>query len=254
MNGGALAGLGVLVTRPAGQNEVLCHLIEAAGGRAVSFPAIVIEPLPPDLPAWRAALTQAELVIFISTNAVRHALAPFAGEPLPALHCAALGAASAAALAAFGQTRCLTPTAGATTEALLSHPAFAEVRGRRILIVRGVGGRETLASAFRDRGAEVAYLEVYRRALPEADFGAVYATTPAPQAAVVSSGDGLDHLVLLAERARAEAWLRTRALFVPSARVVQLARARGFDTVQLARDASDAAFLDALITWWQTRT
>jgi uroporphyrinogen-III synthase len=252
MNGAALAGLCVLVTRPAGQGEALARLIEAGGGRALAFPALVIEPLPIAAETIRTRLAGADLVIFISTNAVHHVLAPLAGA-VPPLSAAALGAATAGALAEYGITRCLTPGYGATSEALLAHPALATVQGRRILIVRGAGGRETLAAALGARGALVEYLEIYRRALPEADFKAVPKAAPAPLAAVVSSGEALENLCLLAGRAQALDWLRARALFVPSARVVQLAQARGFDSVRLAENASDAAFLSALITWWQTR-
>ena len=39
-----LSGVGVLVTRPAGQAEPLCRLIEAAGGRAIALPGATILP------------------------------------------------------------------------------------------------------------------------------------------------------------------------------------------------------------------
>ncbi len=38
-----LQGIRVLVTRPEGQGEALRELVEAAGGRALLFPVLVIE-------------------------------------------------------------------------------------------------------------------------------------------------------------------------------------------------------------------
>ena len=50
-----LTGIGVLVTRPEHQANHLCQLIEAEGGAAVRYPALVIKPRP-DRAAVRAAI------------------------------------------------------------------------------------------------------------------------------------------------------------------------------------------------------
>ncbi|MEX2051631.1 MAG: uroporphyrinogen-III synthase, partial [Steroidobacteraceae bacterium] len=68
-----LKGIGVLVTRPEHQAHHLCRLIEAEGGAAVRYPALVIKPRP-DRAAVRAAIGPADrydLVIFVSANAAR---------------------------------------------------------------------------------------------------------------------------------------------------------------------------------------
>ena len=75
MTDGDLAGIGVLVTRPADQAAPLADEIEAAGGRAIRFPAIEIVPRPDaDIANDAASLQQPDVVIFVSVNAVRFVL------------------------------------------------------------------------------------------------------------------------------------------------------------------------------------
>ena len=70
-----LAGIGVLVTRPAGQAAELVAAIEAAGGRSIGFPVIEIAPRSPQaIEADLAGLADPDIVIFISRNAVEHGL------------------------------------------------------------------------------------------------------------------------------------------------------------------------------------
>jgi uroporphyrinogen-III synthase len=161
VTGPALAGLTILVTRPAGQAEGLCAGIRAAGGEAIAWPAIEIRALDETAPVERslAAGPAPDWIIFISRNAVRHGLARIPDGP----RVAAIGPATAAALEEAGLAPDLT-AARPDSEGLLAAPELANVEGRRFVIVRGVGGRETLAATLRARGATVGYEEVYRRA------------------------------------------------------------------------------------------
>ncbi|MGB5641316.1 MAG: uroporphyrinogen-III synthase, partial [Sedimenticolaceae bacterium] len=97
-----LAGLSVLVTRPEHQSEGLCDLIQSAHGRPVRFPALEILG-PTDKKAARTQLEgikRADLLIFVSANAVQYAF-PLLPEQLPFdIDIAAVGRATAAALAA----------------------------------------------------------------------------------------------------------------------------------------------------------
>jgi uroporphyrinogen-III synthase len=161
---GPLAGVGVLVTRPAHQAHHLCQLIEAEGGSAVSLPALLINPVA-DRPAVRAAvgpIDRYQLVIFVSANAVR-----FGGDLIAQrrdLRIAAIGRATAQALNAAGHRVAVMPAGGADSESLLAAPNLQHMAGQRVLIVRGKAGRELLGDTLRQRGAEVVYAEVYERA------------------------------------------------------------------------------------------
>ncbi len=157
-----LAGVGVLVTRPAAQAGELIAAIEAAGGRSIVFPVIEIAPRSPqDVAADLAGLSDPDIVIFVSRNAVEHGLAWSGSGAI-----AAVGPATASAIEAAARVVDIRPTSGFDSESLLAEPALTDVRGKTIRIIRGNGGRELLATTLRERGANVDYLEVYTRRVP----------------------------------------------------------------------------------------
>ena len=160
-----LPGSGVIITRPEAQAQVLARMIDAAGGRAILFPTLEITPHSP-APSSRAAFEQADIAIFISGNAVEFGLG-YANARLPAsLQLAAIGKMTAQALRDQGYDAIITPEAGADSEALLASPSLQHISGKRIVIFRGVGGRETLRDSLCQRGAKVEYIECYQRRQP----------------------------------------------------------------------------------------
>ena len=225
------------MTRPARLAGALAEMIERAGGRAIRFPAIEIEPLPARGPAGAF-----HDVIFVSPSAVEKGAAWIgAGE-----RTFALGQGTRAALAKAGAADALAPAAGADSEALLALPELAQVRGRRIAIVRGEGGRELLGEELSARGAQVRYVECYRRAPPRADAAPLIAAwdAGAVDAVTVSSGAALENLVALFGQR-----LREAPLFVPHARVAEQAAAAGVREVLLA-GPSDSEMLERLVAYF----
>lgn len=244
-----LAGWNVLVTRPDGQGDALAALIAEAGGEPLLTPLLAIAPVEHPDAALRL-LHSAEAwdwLIFISANAVRHAIR-LEGWQTPTARIAAVGEATAAALEAAGLRVDLVPYPQFNSEALLADPRMQAVAGQRILIVRGEGGREHLADALRERGGEVAYAEVYRR-MP------VLATAFAPaleqlkrgdcEAIVVTSGEALTHLRNLLHQAGLppSSW---PPLAVPGERIAALAHSQGWTRVLVADQASDEAIVQSL--------
>jgi uroporphyrinogen-III synthase len=246
---GRLAGRCVLLTRPRSESDALAAGIEAQGGRALVFPTLEIQPEPLS-DAARAALLdlhRAQLVVFISVNAVRHGMPHIevAGGWPPRLAAAAVGHATAEALRACSVREVWAPPAGGDSEALLALPELQAVAGWRVLIFRGVGGREQLAQGLAARGAEVRYVECYRRAAPPADPAPLRAALDAGDlnAAVASSSEGVRNLLQMAG-AHASA-LHDVPLVVTHENIAQAARELGFRHVAVARDAHDGV-LDVL--------
>lgn len=248
---GALAGRGILVTRPAHQAEALCALIEAAGGRALRFPVLEIRPAEnaAAVQAGLARLADYDLAIFVSANAVLHTLAALAPRPWPdRVAIAAVGAATARTLERQGLRVTYCPAEAFTSEALLDLPELQRLAGRRILILRGDGGREQLRDGLSTRGAQVDYLEVYRRAQAAADPAPLLRQwqAGAVDAVLVASTDSLEKLVAIIGTLGLPL-LRATPLIVANARTRERARELGLDGVVVAAaDATDAAMLEAL--------
>lgn len=242
-----LAGRGVLVTRPAGQAEPLCRLIEAAGGRALRFPTIVIAP-PADIPGAQRRLAEPwDLMYFVSRNAVEQALA-LAGEGTwpGATRVAAVGRGTARALAAAGRAPDLVPSERYESEALLAMPELADMRGQRVLVVRGEGGRALFGETLAARGAEVDYAEVYRRVQPTVDPTPLLARWPSEVALITATSDEvLLNLVAMLGPAGRDPLVGT-PLVVIAKRTEQTARRLGFSQVKVADRAEDAAIVQAL--------
>lgn len=163
MADGALHGFGVLVTRPRLQASELIAAIESEGGEAIPFPVLEIRPRHPEtVEADAHRLEKPDIAIFVSANAVRYGL-PYAAD---AAICA-IGPATAAAIEESGLNVAIRSTEGFDSEHLLAEPALREVAGQTVRIIRGTAGRELLAESLRERGADVQYLSVYERRLPE---------------------------------------------------------------------------------------
>ena len=245
---GTLAGRGVLVTRPAGQAAGLCRLVEQRGGRAIRFPGIEIRP-PLDPGPVRAQLERlpgCDIAIFVSPNAVQGAVDLLGGRGLPAgPRVAAVGEGTRRALEARGTRVDITPADRYDSEGLLGCEALRRVAGRRVCIVRGVGGLPLLGETLAERGAEVLYIEVYRRARPEADPRPLVERWPREvQAVTVTSGEILENLfALLGPDA---GLLRRTPLVVISGRVAARAEALGCERVAVAERADDAAIVAAV--------
>lgn len=251
-DGSSLQGLGVLVTRPEHQADALCQLIEHWGGMAIRCPALLISE-PQDWTPARAIfarLADYELAIFTSANAVSRALPLIlerGGIP-PSLEIAAIGQATAQALARHGIAHCLHPATGFNSEAVLALPRVQNVAGQAVMIVRGEGGRELLAETLTARGAVVAYAEVYRRERPTADLQPLLDRWQRGEigTVVVTSSETLRNLFDMLGVAGQDD-LRQTVIITVSDRTRQLAAQLGCRHLRLAREASDHAIVAALL-------
>ncbi|HEX5056223.1 MAG TPA: uroporphyrinogen-III synthase [Gammaproteobacteria bacterium] len=239
----------VLVTRPAHQCEALCRLIEQAGGIPLRLPALAIAAPADPLQARRQLqqLEGCEIAVFISRNAVDKAIELLQPQALPvSVKCLAIGQATADALRDHGYAVALMPDRDFRSEGLLAMPELQNVRGKRIAIIRGAGGRELLAEVLRERGADIEYIEVYRAICPSEATGELrdlLAKRP-PELVIATSTLILQNLLEMSGNYRNR--LLPRPLVVLSARGRDFALAAGCARVYIAPRSDDAGIVAAL--------
>ncbi|CAK0780754.1 Uroporphyrinogen-III synthase [Gammaproteobacteria bacterium] len=254
MTDGPLGGLKVLVTRPEDQAERLCQLIKQKGGQVERLPVLRILPLTDRAGTFLAQAGGYDVMIFVSANAVHHALP---GLPAPPWHTPpilAVGQATAEAIRSIGLPVAWTPQERFDSEALLASPILMAVAGKRVLIVRGEGGRALLGHTLMARGARVDEAEVYRRSLAAPIESALLQQWhERVEVITATSNDILDGLLTLCGEAGRSRLLET-PLVVISPRMAEHARRRGFQVIDQASQAGDAAILECLCTRWGIHT
>lgn len=249
-----LAGRRILVTRPAAQAASLVGMIEESGGEAVCFPLLEIAPVQDLAPLMAAAasLETYDFVVFISPNAVNYAVPHLlSGRDWPkGLPAVAIGPSTVKALENLGVGPVLAPSERFDSEAVLALPALAsaQVRGRRVLILRGNGGRELLSETLQARGATVCRVSCYQRSAPS-DATRLRSSLRAGQldALTLSSSEGLRYLWAMLD-AEERLRLSVLPLFVPHARIGEEAAALGLTRVILTEPA-DAGIVRALLAF-----
>ena len=252
-----LAGIHILVTRPAHQAGQLAEKIHLAGGHPVLFPVLEIQDTanPNLLLDLIARLDEFDLAIFISPNAVNKAMSRIsATRTLPAnLKVAAVGQGTSRALAHFEIDRVITPPQHFDSEALLEMAELREVADKRVVIFRGDGGRELLGDTLRKRGALVEYVECYRRVKPEVDVTALLrmAASHGLDAITITSSEGLRNLCEMVGHTE-QAWFKGAPLFVPHERIAQTAKTMGFTHVILAAPGDDG-LLEGMSNYFRSR-
>ena len=201
----------VVVTRPADQASHWVARLAARGIDAVALPLIEIGPAPDPVAvraAW-AALPDAALVVFVSPNAVQQFFAQRgSAQGWPAgVRAGSTGAGTSRALHAAGvpSAQLVEPPADAPqfdSEALWGLLCSEAWSGRRVIVVRGDGGREWLADTLRANGAQVQLVSAYRRSASRFDASQqalLQAALIAPRAHLwfFSSSEAIDHLAAL---------------------------------------------------------
>jgi len=256
-----LDGIKVLVTRPEQQAEALCESIQNLGGTAIRLPVIEITQSR-DQQAAKAVLdniSQYDIGIFISRNAVdwtMKSLPEKISNPkksnLDKLTLIAIGTATAKTLEQILSAPVIS-NSGANSEALLELEALSDknVRGKKIIIFRGEGGREHLATTLRKRGATVDYAEVYRRNCPEYDRDAVAKlwSSNSPDVVIVTSNEGMENLFSLLNEEQSNILLG-KQLLVMGERMLEFSNDFGFAIPPiLAEESSDEGILSTIVKW-----
>tara|TARA_R110000868_G_scaffold179802_3_gene420126 strand:- start:22881 stop:23669 length:789 start_codon:yes stop_codon:yes gene_type:complete len=248
----SLQGQKILITRPEQQGGNLVKKLSQLGASVIHYPVLELQPLTADHTQRQRSkqlllnLDHYHHVIFISSNAVHFGgqwMQEFWPQWPVGIQWHAIGVATAQAMLHY-DLDANAPTIAMNSEALLQLMDLQHINQQKVLIVRGVGGREHLAEQLRSKGALVDYAECYQRQLPHRPKGELAAIIEAQQISTlcVNSGESLDNFIQLA----GVDVLRSLNVLVPGQRVADLARAAGCQHIIVADNASDDACVVAL--------
>ena len=127
----------------------------------------------------------------------------------------------------------------ARTEGLLALPALQYVTNKKIVVIKGFGGRELLVDSLDSRGANVQEWEVYARVKVSQPVSTQDWQAEQIRCIIATSGeviqaafDYFDHK-----------WLQTRDWIVVSQRTATIAQQKGIRQIDISRDASDQALI-----------
>src|SRR5471032_2397394 len=268
----------VVVTRPLGQSAALLALLARAGFESIEFPLIDIGPVADAAPLHAAlgelyapAPLDFALVVFVSPNAIDHAFAALSSAWPLQIPIGVVGPGSVAALARQGVASpaytIVSPAAGATVTETPTDPRYDSealyaaieahfgpdgLKDKRVLIVRGDGGREWLADALSAAGAKVEKVAAYRRIVPEPsmrDWERIHALLAGvPHAWLLTSSEGVRNLEELAREhltVDETLTLKHAPLVTPHPRIAEAARQAGFDRITVS-GAGDERIVQAL--------
>lgn len=196
--GAPLAGLGVIVTRPGGEDDGLTGALRGAGARVITFP--VVEVADPEDGGAALAQAAADLgryrwVAFTSANAVRRLLASVPDvASFGRTRLAAVGPATAAALAEHELVADLVATR-TSAEGLAGEFPAPGAQGEAVLFPASAGARRTLPDALRAKGWTVDEVVAYRTVPVAAPPGAVVAELASASALTFASPSAVEAYV-----------------------------------------------------------
>ena len=240
-NANTLAQLKVVVTRPDGQNQDLSEALSALGATVIKRPCLALQAYTDDSKPG-LDLQRLDAAIFISANAVRFGYSRMQTLATPQqFFC--VGSATANALHKQGVTTVLFPQQDFSSEGLLQLPDLQSVKGKQIVIVRGLGGRELLYETLQSRGAIVHYLETYQRILPKCQYSAE------GDVVFITSTEIADNLVQLTTEKEKQQLFQTQTI-VGHENIATHIKTLGFSKKPLvAANPRDDSMLNTLLNW-----
>ena len=253
-----LSGRRIVVTRAREQAGELARDLEALGATVVCAPAIRIEALSDLEPLRRALARLADYrwVVFTSQNTVhvvldRLAVWGHAPRDFAATRVAAIGPATAAALARHGVTANVMPSEYVAEAVVAALAAEGDLTGARILVPRAETARDALPDGLRARGARVDVIPVYRTVAELGDGAGLAREILAGRVDVVTfTSSSTVHSFVQAVGTEAAQSGRYRAAVIGPI-TAATAREHGLPVEIEARDFTAAGLVDALVRYYR---
>ncbi|MGR6840929.1 uroporphyrinogen-III synthase [Aliivibrio wodanis] len=241
----------ILVTRPEQESQALCDALNQLGHPAISHPLLTVHPgrelsL---LPALFSSLSADDFIITVSQHAVQHTqhyLQQQQKEWKKGVNYLAVGQKSAQYLRTYISDPVHFPTPS-DSEHLLALPVLQTVAGKKVIILRGNGGRDLIFEALESLGAKVSYCETYQR--QSTPFNGSIKTkewkNKNVNTLVITSGEQLSFFTSQFTNTDLN-WVLKCRLLVPSERINQLGQQLGYQHIETVGGASNSDLLHYL--------
>ncbi|MDE3273592.1 uroporphyrinogen-III C-methyltransferase [Pseudoalteromonas sp. G4] len=206
----------ILLTRPEEKSQQLAEHLAEKSIKSIIQPLLALEAITVS-EQQLGMLDDADIVLFVSQDAARflHALKP---ELAKNSVCLAVGKSTAEVVTELFEKPCASPIVE-TSEGLLAMPELNNVASKRIVLVKGKGGRNKLAKELKEREAIFQPLAVYQR-LTNPELTIELAQTwqqRGVDSVVLTSNASIDSFLAVATN---KSWLETLTVFLVSERCV----------------------------------
>lgn len=246
--------MAILVTRPAPNGEELCQLLNQQGFATLYAPLFDIEKGRElnQLPTLLQNLQSGDYVFAVSKNAIVYADQVLKNIGLhwrSDLNYFAVGRRSAEYFSALTEHPVLYPYPNENSEGLLALPQMQQLEKKKIVILRGNGGRELFRQQVETLGASVEVVECYQRIAKEYDNIQQISIWKRAgiNTIIVTSNEILHYLVEFVPK-NDHNWLTECHLIGISPRIIKLAKDYGWENVTQTARADNASILDTLLS------
>ncbi len=236
-----------LILRPQPAANELAACLRAVGHSPVVSPLLEYRP-GQDLARLSETLLRADVVIATSKAAVTYASAALNEHDKSwPTHPSYLAVGQTTAKTWRADNISADYPADARSEGLLALPELTNVTGKKIVILRGNGGRELLSETLTQRGAEVICLECYQRHYPVMQGETLWTEWQAAgtDSVIITSSEIFRQLVSLLPK-QAFSWLQTLLWYVPTQRIADEISEYGIQTIFMMTGAHHQAVVAAL--------
>lgn len=239
----------ILLTMTGFLNSPLQNRLSKAGIKMQVCPLQIIEAIElKEMERQKIAnLHEYDMLVFVSRNAVIHGygmMLKYRNQLPMHLKWFAVGPGTGSMLEKEG-IRCSYPKIG-SSETLLELEALSSIKDQRVLIVRGVGGRERLKTEIENRGGIVEYLEVYQRLRTEFKTSALETMMMEKKVkmVVIASGEALQYFFSLIS----QDWMQNLEVVVPSDRIAAIAEEMGVEKISISRGAETESMFITIVS------
>lgn len=235
----------LLVTRFAPHASRLADQLNAQGVFALAQPLLEIKKSIEFNNVCFLFTKRYDYIIAVSSNAVDYTEQALSDKKWPVSCYIAVGKTTQKKLQWVTKQHVSIPATDFTSEGVLQLPSLKDLVNKRVLILRGIGGRELLAQSLAERGAIVEYYQPYQRIALDLQGSRLVKQWQHQRinGAIISSVEIL-HRLFEVVPVRELKWLKTLVIYVPSVRIADQARKLGWEKVDVFPGIQDQQILD----------